>query len=156
MPPKVEAPQSDGEEAELLRGWFGKFPRCQRAALAASKRPLARDIFGRILIDKPVALRGRIALARAGVPAIEIVDDNGKQIDLARWQWDLVLCGGQRVDVLFPKDKYPEYFARPSRVESILERFPSNVVVSGKLTRFPIDASHYSIQDAKVCRLETP
>jgi hypothetical protein len=147
----AERPPGEGEEVTSLRHWFNTFPACRRSTLAAAKTSPAKGAYGRVVLDKVVALRGRIALGYAATHPIGWENADGQTIQAPHaYQWELVLCAGERIELRFRGKNLPTAFAHSSRVQSILERYPSNVVVSGKLTGDgPRDLR---IEDAKICR----
>ena len=136
--------------------WYDSLPACSRATRAAAKRSVAKRANGKLAFDRVVTVQGHLGVGAAPANPILFEDPDGQpsQCQPSRWRWELVLCGGERMEVLF-RDKYsPSNFVGSSCGKPLLMGPPRDVVVSGKLKKRGGDAADRAIiiDDAKICR----
>ena len=110
------------------RAWYNKIRRCRAEERAAAKPSLpAAGGDG-----QRVTLEGYLVAGSTETPAVLSRDPRNPRCIAAGWQWDLVLCGGERLEIHQP-GQGPLAFMGSSCVREALSSHRSNIVVSGKL-----------------------
>ena len=136
------------------RRWLNKFPACNRATLAAAQTSLAKGADRKVALDGVVVLRGHLSVGYAEFNPVLFLDADGKpsKCQPAGWRWDLVLCGGERIEIQLRGSDRPTNFTGNTCTQDHLQRHPLNVVVSGKLKKSGLVSPDYlRIEDAKMC-----
>jgi hypothetical protein len=137
------------------RAWFNKFPSCDRATKAAAKAALTRAADGTFEVGRVVALTGHLAIGAAEFPGVARLEPDGRPspCQMIAWQWNLHLCGGERLEIQLPGKTGGPRFGGSSCVSKVLAQHPSNVVVTGKLAKGGlVSVDNLRIEDATICR----
>jgi hypothetical protein len=146
--PGIPAPRGDDETSVELRqhlAWFGALAACTAATRSAASNIPPEDLQAAIQRKQRVTFAGHLesGIATGG---LGYVGRPGSDCYVVTVSWDLVLCTGKR----FHLEQAPEQPRGPTRglscTRRLLAGWPSNIIVSGRLT------DGWTIADATLCR----
>jgi hypothetical protein len=135
--------------------WYDALSTCTRSTRAAAKTSLARRADGKATPGGRVTVRGHLATGSVPTHPVDVLDEDDKssKCQPSQWRWELVLCGGERIEIQFREKHDPSHFIASTCGQPLLTSPSRQVVVSGRLAeKDGIGGVHPAIENAKICR----
>ena len=135
--------------------WYDALPTCTRSMRATTKTSLATRANGKAAPRGGMTVRGHLAIEAAPAPLVELVDEDGRpsKCQPSAWRWELVLCGGERIEIRFREKHGPSHFAASVCGQPLLTHPARDVIVWGRLEKVDdIGGVRPKIENAKICR----